>query len=263
MEKLRMAQLEMFNILSEIDRICSKYEIRYWLFAGTLLGAVRHKGFIPWDDDCDIGMMREDYERLIAILPRELPSHLFLQNKETDPNYPRKIIKIRSNRIKLVEKDESFDELYNQGVFVDIFIHDYYPSWSIPVMKYFQRFIDNKKQKDKYPKGSIQRHIHHIRLLPANVFYLLSRSIFREFWKVFRYKPSDYVGVSLDYSDYKAIFRSALILPVSKKARFEDGAFSIPNNPDALLEQCYGNYRRWPAEYERHWHAKAIIIKAK
>ena len=59
MEKLRLAQLEMLSILCEIDRICQKYNLHYWLFAGTLLGAVRHMGFIPWDDDCDTQQIQQ------------------------------------------------------------------------------------------------------------------------------------------------------------------------------------------------------------
>ena len=109
MENLREAQLEMLNILTVIDSICDKHGIQYWLFAGTLLGAVRHKGFSPWDDDCDIGMMREDFEKFESVLHQELPSHLFFQTQETDPGYTKKFIKIRSNRIKLIETEESFN----------------------------------------------------------------------------------------------------------------------------------------------------------
>ena len=66
-ETLRKAQLKMVEILVEIDRICEKHDIKYWLSYGTLLGAVRHKGFIPWDDDCDICMMRADFEKFLRV----------------------------------------------------------------------------------------------------------------------------------------------------------------------------------------------------
>lgn len=260
MEKLRLAQLEMLSILCEIDRICQKYNLHYWLFAGTLLGAVRHMGFIPWDDDCDIAMMREDYEKFISVLQLELPSHLFLQNKETDPHYPRKIVKIRSNRIKLIEKDEEFNEPYNQGVFVDIFIHDYYPSYSVPVLKYFQRYLDNKHRKFKFSSDSFERRLFNVCLVPQSLFFYISRAIFSIVWKCFRKKTSQYVGISFDYADYKAVYHAEDILPVKTKIEFEKFSFSVPRNPDALLRQCYGDYRRWPNENERHWHAKDIIV---
>ena len=84
---LRRQQMRMLEILVEIDKICKKHDIRYWLSSGTLIGAMRHNGFIPWDDDLDIEMMRSDYVRLMEVLPSELPDWLALQNDETDPNY--------------------------------------------------------------------------------------------------------------------------------------------------------------------------------
>lgn len=76
---LRRHQLRMLEILKEIDRICQKHRIDYWLSSGTLLGAVRHGGFIPWDDDLDIEMERKDYLRLLQLLPEELNDAYLLQ----------------------------------------------------------------------------------------------------------------------------------------------------------------------------------------
>ena len=259
MENLRPAQLEMLDILKEIDRICEKHGIRYWLFAGTLLGAVRHQGFIPWDDDCDIGMMREDFEKFESVI-EELPPHLFYQTPQTDPHYTKKFIKIRSNRIKLIEMEESFNEPYNQGVFVDIFIHDYYPSWSPSLMNCLQRFVLLRKQKVKYQKGSMQRKFFHLRLLPEIAFHYFVRSILNVLLKKFRKKTSGYIGIALSYADFKAVYHAEHILPISKKMTFEGFQFCVPKDSDALLRQCFGNYMQLPSEDERRWHAKAIVI---
>lgn len=83
-DMLKIGQTEMFNILSEIDRICRKHQIKYWLEFGTLLGAIRHKGLIPWDDDCDIGMMRSDFIRFKNVILKELSPDFFFQTKQTD-----------------------------------------------------------------------------------------------------------------------------------------------------------------------------------
>ena len=84
---LRKQQNKMFEILILIDKLCEKYKINYWLSDGTLLGAVRHGGFIPWDDDLDINMMKSDYLKFIEIAKVELPSNLKIQTHETDKGY--------------------------------------------------------------------------------------------------------------------------------------------------------------------------------
>ena len=120
------AQKVMLEILVEIHRICVENNITYWLEAGTLLGAIRHKGFIPWDDDCDISMPRKDYERFLQIAQEKLPETMFLQTKETDKEYPLPWAKIRKNGTLLIETGETGEEKYHHGIFVDIFPYDYY-----------------------------------------------------------------------------------------------------------------------------------------
>ena len=78
---LRKAQMREVAILQEVDKICRKHDIKYWIDFGTLLGAVRHGGFIPWDDDLDISMLSSDYQKFMEVAPQELPDWLFLQNK--------------------------------------------------------------------------------------------------------------------------------------------------------------------------------------
>ena len=93
--KLPAIQSILFQILCEIDRICKKHRIPYFLAGGTLLGAVRHQGFIPWDDDLDVMMLRHDYERFLAVAQAELPPQLFLQTPSTEAGNHYVISKIR------------------------------------------------------------------------------------------------------------------------------------------------------------------------
>ena len=93
--QLRKVQIKQLTILKEIDRICKKHNIDYWLDGGTLLGAVRHRGFIPWDDDIDIAMKASDIKQFETIAQKELPTWLFLQNRQTDPYCKEDITKIR------------------------------------------------------------------------------------------------------------------------------------------------------------------------
>ena len=126
---LRRQQMRMLEILLEVDKICKKYDIPYWLSSGTLIGAMRHNGFIPWDDDLDIEMLREDYVRLMEILPKELPSWLALQNSDTDPNYFYFYAKVRDRRSRMLEQN-GYDRLWQeQGIYIDIFPMEQHPIW--------------------------------------------------------------------------------------------------------------------------------------
>lgn len=126
---LRRQQLRMLDILVEIDKICKKHDIKYWLSSGTLIGAMRHNGFIPWDDDLDIEMMRSDYLRLMAVLPEELPSWLALQNDKTDPHFFYFYAKIRDRRSRMLEQN-AYDRMWKeQGIYIDIFPMERHPIW--------------------------------------------------------------------------------------------------------------------------------------
>lgn len=115
----------LFGILQEIDRICAKHDIQYFLAGGTLLGAVRHQGFIPWDDDLDVMMLRKDYERFLKVAPAELPEQLFLQTPATEPGNHYLISKIRLNEtVFSSEYLLRFPQLHN-GIFVDVIAQDY------------------------------------------------------------------------------------------------------------------------------------------
>lgn len=92
MTKLQKIELE---ILKKIDEVCKKHNIKYWIDSGTLLGAVRHKGFIPWDDDIDIAMLREDYEKFLKVAQKDFGNEYFLQTKNTDKKYPLFYAKVR------------------------------------------------------------------------------------------------------------------------------------------------------------------------
>lgn len=130
-EKITIAdvQKEILKILKEIDRICEKNNIEYFLTGGTCLGAVRHEGFIPWDDDADIGMSREDYKRFIKALKKDLSSDFVFQCYEEDKRYlvTWPAMKIRLKNTYVEEKNALLKNKCKEsdGLFVDIFIFDY------------------------------------------------------------------------------------------------------------------------------------------
>jgi len=115
--ELKEAELEIFRAFLTV---CEKLQLRYYVLGGTLLGAVRHQGFIPWDDDIDIGMPRADYEVFVAEGQKYLPEHLFIQTHRTDPAYPNNFAKIRNSNTAFIESAVK-DIPINHGVFVDVF----------------------------------------------------------------------------------------------------------------------------------------------
>ncbi len=118
--QLRTIQQIETDVLCEVDRICKKHQIKYVLGFGTLIGAVRHQGFIPWDDDVDICMMRKDYERFKDICKTELNPKYFYQSKDTDPEYYHLFDKIRVNGT-VFKEDLIAEHDIHHGVYIDIY----------------------------------------------------------------------------------------------------------------------------------------------
>lgn len=259
-EILRKAQLKMVDILVEVDRICEKHNINYWLNYGTLLGAVRHKGFIPWDDDCDICMMRTDYEKFVSIAKQELPSNLFLQNSETDPSFPRTMTKVRMKGTKLVEFDESENEKYHQGIYVDIFVWDFHHPMIMTILDKIKVINDWKYSRKKYPKGSWKRSAVQIAVILPYIFYSTMMKLLRMV-SAFNRKDDSliYIGQEVKGCDMK-FFDKQIIFPLRKDTAFEGHYFAVPNKYDELLQKIYGDYMKLPKPEDRRWHAKKIEV---
>ena len=259
-ETLRKAQLKMVDILVVIDDICKKHNIQYFLAYGTLLGAVRHKGFIPWDDDCDICMLREDFERFIAIAQKELPNNLFLQNHKTDPYFPRTMTKVRMKNTLLVEFDESENEKYHQGIFVDVFIWDYHHPLVMSILDKIKIVNVWKYKRKMYPKGSFKRVAMQVVVAPAYLVYSTIMKLLAGVAVLVRKnKKLNYVGQEIKACD-GVFYDKNVIFPIKRDLVFEGKSFAVPNNWDSTLTQMYGDYMKLPKEEDRYWHAKKIEV---
>lgn len=252
-EKLKKAKNVMINILIEIDKICKKNNINYWIDSGTLLGAVRHKGFIPWDDDIDICMLPEDYNKFLNIAKQELKLEYFLDNKQTDLEVLFKYSKIRERNSIFVEEGENINEKYHQGIFVDIFVMNYLKNSAINHRKLYNFLLKTKDLVEKRGKYLKIKFI----LKKLNVFYIVE--------SIFNFLFSS--KIKINYLGYKYSFKRIHLLkniyPLSE-IEFEGHVFPCPNNPDAYLKELYGNtYMELPPEKDRVWHAKEIRLNEK
>ena len=125
LKSLWKIQLDMLELL---DGVCRRNGLKYYMIGGSLLGAMRHRGYIPWDDDIDVGMFREDYEKLKKILPGELKYPYFMQTVDTDPEFWEMFLKIRNTETSFIEGFAiSRGHCFNMGVFIDVFPLDGLP----------------------------------------------------------------------------------------------------------------------------------------
>lgn len=261
---LEKAQNIMFNILKEVHRICEKHDIKYFLTDGTLLGAVRHKGFIPWDDDLDIGMTREDYEKFKKIAPSELSKEFFMQTVDTDPNYDLYSIplKIRHNHSILIETEEE-DKKYHYGIYIDIFPFDKVPEskFKYKIQATLSKILAIMKMKISFKDGinakSIFRSL--LQLIGKCISYGRVKKILYSTLKWNKNSNSHklYHGVELTWN-YE--FKEEEIFPL-KKIKFGEEEFWAPNKPHEVLTKVYGSYMELPPEDKRQYHAQFMGIK--
>ena len=126
-EELRKFQLTLLELIREVDRVCRKNGIEYSLDGGTLLGAVRHGGFIPWDDDADIVFFRPEYRKFFKACKKDLNTdRFFLQDYRTDPEYPWGYAKLRLKGTEFIQPGQEHLK-FHKGIYIDIFIYDQVP----------------------------------------------------------------------------------------------------------------------------------------
>jgi len=249
--ELRKMQMKMLEMLDAFDGICRKHNINYWLACGTLLGARRHGGFIPWDDDLDVLILQSDYEKLVSVLQEDLPENLKLQTRETDKNYWYYYPKIRDANSRYYDKNTEIDNLHYQGIFIDIFPIEPVPS--LQFKRIVDKFIlsDNRFRKAKSLYEKVKYTIM-ISFLPIMHFLVtLSR---------FYYK---YIGSKKVYAYAFGVFFYATynmknLLPASE-IMFEGKRYKAPGNVDEyLVENFNANFMVIPEPAKRRTHALKI-----
>jgi lipopolysaccharide cholinephosphotransferase len=259
--RLRQAQLKMLAMLEQVDAICQRHGLDYWLEGGTLLGAIRHQGFIPWDDDLDIAMPRASYDAFLRLAPIELSDSMWLQTAQTDPGYFNLSVplKIRDCNSRFIELHETGKELYQQGIFIDVFVYDKMSENTFA--RKLSKFLAKKIIRLLRAKYSRIQTGHYAkiytslsRIIPKAMLEKKLQSIIRKANRGL----SNWLGYGYDCVNSNLISMDD-IYPL-KRTTFETGQFNIVNRPEVILTHLYGDYLSLPPKEERVMkHCRELI----
>lgn len=244
--ELRELQLRMLDILKYIDGVCKEHNITYWLSSGTCLGAVRHGGFIPWDDDVDIEMLEEDYVKFVAIMGLEPSNGYVLQTHLNEPTYIYTFGKVRDFRTIMKEGGDYDNNFKYKGAFVDVFHLE--PSRSLLAHKIMAplhwRAINYKQDK----RFNIR--------IKCGILRCIERIVGPLLHKVDASFPGNQLRQSLG-SHFKIPRYRNELFPVTCMP-FEDTVLPVPGNYDKYLTRLYGDYMRMPNLQNHIPHTSAV-----
>lgn len=258
-KKLRELQLCELEVLKEFVRVCEQLGLRYYLVGGTLLGAVRHGGFIPWDDDIDVAMPREDYDRFAVLAPPLLGQEYFCQDNKMDGEYYLSYAKIRKKGT-FVYEERFKDSRFEKGVFIDIFPLDDCPKpgivchflFNVLAVMNYRGEVDSGVPYDPYSEWSGKIGYALLQLLRRDDIPKLRRKLLR-------------LSKRLGNGQYVASYSGAYgyrkeVLPwewYQETARlvFEGQEYAAPKGFASILARSYGaNYMELPSVKNRRWH---------
>lgn len=251
-----------FDMLKEVVRICDELHLRYYLVCGSALGAAKYGGFIPWDDDMDIALPREDYEIFIQKAQRLLPDDLFLQNYHTDPSFPQIFSKLRNTKTTFIEKSVAHLPIHH-GVYIDIFPLDGYPQEK----KEAER-LERKKRiyalqlSCVYRPNGVSKAQLLFRIERILGCHKRSASIVKKLETLLAQYPLKESQLWCNHGNWQGALEYAPAQQYGEGtwATFEGMQVRIPQMYDAYLTQKYGDWRADLPENEKVAHHYAQVI---
>ena len=260
--KLRKLQLTQTEMLDVVDAFCKEHNIPYSLYAGTLLGAVRHKGFIPWDDDLDICMSRNNYNKFIELWTQSKPDGFILQNKETDSEFTQSFTKIRKENTSFLQYEWERGK-YHTGIFIDIFPIDRIPENKIKKRFFYWHTMQYQLLTREFipPKSNII-----VKTVSKILLWVTpkdKRSFKRKklLEKIVQYNSNIKLGtVAIEtMASMKKIY-SKNMLDEYVFLTFEGRDFMCFKEWEHYLTNKFGDYMQLPPEEERSWRHHPIIL---
>ena len=258
---LRKAQLLMLKILKEVHKICEENNIKYFLSDGTLIGAIRHQGFIPWDDDLDIGMLREDYEKFCKIAPQILSENFILQNFQTDKGYGLQFGKVILKNTVWIEKVAKNTNRQWSGIYIDIFPYDnitenkkkqklinrlYIFIQGLILIKFKYINISNYESMAKKLKYVLKKI--YLCTISKKLLIYIRDSICKRYLNKSKSLVTKYGGNFYKNQNPYNFYKDLTL------QNFEDTSFYIPKNYDKILKNLYENYMEIPPIEKQRQH---------
>ena len=253
-------QQALYLLLQEFDRVCKTLGIQYFLFAGTLLGAVRHQGFIPWDDDLDVLMLREDYDRFLREAPAVIDTDRFFLQKEFSEHWPMFFSNLRLNGTACLEKYHPKDHKTHQGIYMDIFPCDHAYDTAIGRKLQFlcsKVIIAKGLDRRGYDTDSKVKKLFMLfcRILPAKPFLLFTKGPRKQG----NYLHS-FLGGASKFS--KSVYPAACF-DVYTELSFVSQQYPVPAGYDILLRILYNDYMKLPTQEERAQKQHSVLVDLK
>lgn len=250
---IRPLQLRILDILVAFDKVCREHNLRYYLWAGTMLGAVRHSGFIPWDDDADVAMPREDYDILIAHAAEWLPQPMEMVSLESDPTFTGTFAKMIDGSTTIIERK---DFKFVGGVYIDVFPIDGVPANSLVSNIYLKRFSfihkltyfcnRNPYKHGKGPNSWIPRLVQKF----FTNYELQTSGI--NLMKKYPFATSEKV---CDFDDGSSGIMPKSYIGQPTPITFEGHTFMGVEQPDKYLSHKYGDYMTIPNKEHQRQHS--------
>lgn len=250
---LRQVQLRLLDMLLYIDRICKENKIDYWLSSGTLIGAVRHGGFIPWDDDVDVEMMPDGLSRFIKAVELDETGQYAIHNHSNDPNYLFAFTKLRDLHTRIEEEKVVPQKLLYEGCSIDIFTM--VPSNSRRLHVWARKCIGKEMTLWRAIAGKTDRQQ---AILKAVIDFPVRKIALPLLAMLSKVNAGSQLRHTLS-APFHAPRRKEEIFPLGK-VTFEGHEFPAPCNTDAYLRRIYVDYSVIPSMDKIHVHAKKIEV---
>ncbi|MBU5366298.1 LicD family protein [Enterococcus devriesei] len=265
-ETLKQLQQIELDILREFDKLCNDHDLDYFLIGGSAIGAIRHQGIIPWDDDIDVGMNRKDYDKFLEIAKQDFSDNYTVVNNETNPNFPLMNTRWGLNGTKFKTKDLK-NVPGNFGIFLDIFCFDNVSdderkmkiqitlAWlygKLSVLSVVDQpvlYIDGWKKQIILLMSKSVHVIFNLLSLKPTFFYKKAK----KYMLKYQNEETEKMAYMFEPQRYISVARKKDVYP-TKRIKFESFDAKVPNNIEKFLKKRYGDYMTLPPEEKRHNH---------